>query len=166
VDSHHLLRSELQATSWSRTMARYIAQMDAFARGRGHRADVGRRFEFLYGGGDYAGMANRGSRRALAWSSSRAESREPSRGIKKAGLVRLRRHRECGGCHPGPAIVFRQPLLFALRAIGRIGAESLAHADSEELRRVLTLHQTAPPSHVGAPAPIHRDKVMLPRGHD
>jgi fructokinase len=33
---------------------------------------------------------------------------------------------------------FQAALLFALRAIGRIEAESLAHATDEELRRALT----------------------------
>jgi fructokinase len=118
--------------------ARYIAQMDAFAA----VADIVRMsdvdFEFLYGGGDYAGMAKslieagaglvvvtRGIKGALAWH-------------KKAGLVEVEAPTVNVVDTIGAGDSFQAALLFALRAIGRIGVESLAHADSEELRRVLT----------------------------
>ena len=118
--------------------ARYIAQMDAFAA----VADIVRMsdvdFEFLYGGGDYAGMAEslieagaglvvvtRGIKGALAWH-------------KQAGVVEIGAPKVDVVDTIGAGDSFQAALLFALRAIRRIGTGSLAHMDCDELRRVLT----------------------------
>jgi fructokinase len=118
--------------------ARYIALMNSFAT----VADIVRMsdvdFEFLYGGSDYAGMAEsliaagtglvvvtRGIKGALAWH-------------EEAGLVEVEAPTVKVVDTIGAGDSFQAALLFALRAIRRIGAGSLAYADSEELRRALT----------------------------
>jgi fructokinase len=118
--------------------ARYVERMDAFAAVANivRMSDVD--FEFLYGGHDYAGRANswiaagaglvvvtRGNKGALAWH-------------RKAGAIEVAAPTVKVVDTIGAGDSFQAALLFALRAIGRIGAESLAHANSEELRRVLT----------------------------
>ncbi len=118
--------------------ARYIEQMDMFVAA----ADIVRMsdvdFEFLYGGSDYAGRAKsfieagaslvvvtRGIKGALAWH-------------KEAGMVEVQAPAVNVVDTIGAGDSFQAALLFALRAIRRIGAESLAHTDSDELRRVLS----------------------------
>jgi fructokinase len=118
--------------------ARYVERMDAFAATANivRMSDVD--FEFLYGGSDYEGKAN-------SWIAAGAGLVVVTRGDKGA----LAWHRQAGAIEVTAPIVkvvdtigagdsFQAALLFALRAIGRIEAESLAHADSEELGRVLT----------------------------
>ena len=70
-------------------------------------------------------VVTRGIKGALAWH-------------KKAGSVEVEAPTVNVVDAIGAGDSFQAALLFALRAIRRIGAESLAHADSEELRRVLT----------------------------
>ena len=95
-------------------------------------------FEFLYGGDDYAGMAKslieagaglvvvtRGIKGAQAWH-------------RQAGAVEVQAPPVNVVDTIGAGDSFQAALLFALRAIGRIRAESLAHADSDELHRILT----------------------------
>ena len=121
-----------------RHKARYVEQMDAFAAA----ADIVRMsdvdFEFLYGGGDYAGKAGsliRGGASLVV----------VTRGIKGAQAW----HREAGAVEiRAPAIdvvdsigagdSFQAALLFALRAIGRIGAKALMQMNSGELGRAVS----------------------------
>jgi fructokinase len=118
--------------------ARYITQMDGFAA----MADIVRMsdvdFEFLYGGGDHAGKAK-------ALIAAGASLVVITRGIKGAQAW----HEAAGAVEVQAPVVnvvdtigagdsFQAALLFALRAIGRIGAQSLAQANAEELRRVLS----------------------------
>jgi fructokinase len=117
---------------------RYIERMDSFAALANivRMSDVD--FEFLYGGHDYAG-------RAKSWIAAGAGLVVVTRGDKGA----LAWHKHAGAIEVAAPIVkvvdtigagdsFQAALLFALRAMGRIEAESLAHATDEELRRVLT----------------------------
>ena len=118
--------------------ARYVAQMDAFAAA----ADIVRMsdvdFEFLYGGGDYAGRARslieagaglvvvtRGIKGAVAWH-------------KEAGVVEVEAPAVDVVDTIGAGDSFQAALLFALRATGRIGTKSLACTDYGGLRRVLS----------------------------
>src|SRR6266852_8030198 len=118
--------------------ARYVEQMDAFAAA----ADIVRMsdvdFEFLYGGSDYAG-------RAKSLIKAGASLVVVTRGI---GGVQAW-HREAGAAAVqaptvdvvdtiGAGDSFQAALLFALRAIGRIGRQALAQVNSEELGRVLS----------------------------
>jgi fructokinase len=118
--------------------ADYVDRMEAFAA----RAAIVRMsdvdFEFLYGGSDYAGKA-----RSLVEMS--ASLVVVTRGVKGAQAW----HREAGAIEvQAPAVnvvdtigagdSFQAALLFALRAIGRIGSGSLARMNSDELRRVLS----------------------------
>jgi len=118
--------------------ARYVEQMDAFAAA----ADIVRMsdvdFEFLYGGSDYAG-------RAKSLIKAGASLVVVTRGI---GGVQAW-HREAGAAEVqaptvdvvdtiGAGDSFQAALLFALRAIGRIGRQALAQMNSEELGRVLS----------------------------
>jgi fructokinase len=117
--------------------ARYIDQMDAFAA----KADIVRMsdidFEFLCDGSDYADRAKsliaagtslvvitRGIRGAEAWH-------------KEAGVVEVQAPAVNVVDTIGAGDSFQAALLFALRAVGRIGREALARASAEELRRVL-----------------------------
>jgi fructokinase len=117
---------------------RYVERMDAFAANAAivRMSDVD--FEFLYGGSDYAGRANS----LLAAGASLVVV---TRGVQGAQAW----HREAGAIEvqaPAVEVVdtvgagdsFQAALLFALRAIGRIEAFSLAQASSSELRRVLS----------------------------
>lgn len=122
--------------------ARYVERMNAFAA----IADIVRMsdvdFEFLYGGSDYSGRAKslmeagaslvvvtRGIRGAQAWH-------------KKAGQVEVEAPTVDVMDTVGAGDSFQAALLFALRAIGRIAAGSLAQADSAELRRALSFAST------------------------
>jgi fructokinase len=118
--------------------ARYVERMNAFAALANivRMSDVD--FEFLYGGHDYEG-------RAKSWIAAGVGLVVVTRGDKGA----VAWHGEAGAIEVSAPVVsvvdtigagdsFQAALLFALRTIGRIGAESLAHATYEELRRVLT----------------------------
>ena len=117
---------------------RYTDRMDAFAAA----ADIVRMsdvdFEFLYGGSDYAGKAKsliRGGASLVV----------VTRGIKGA----LAWHREAGAVEVlaptidvvdtiGAGDSFQAALLFALRAIGRIGTKALPQMNSAELGRAVS----------------------------
>ena len=115
---HHLVRSELPAQPGQATRPRYVERMDAFAAA----ADIVRMsdvdFEFLYGGGDYAGRAKsliaagaslvvvtRGIKGAQAWhrEAGAVEVEAPTRRCRRhhrrrrqfsgGAVVRLARHR-------------------------------------------------------------------------
>src|SRR3984893_16088152 len=99
-------------------------------------------FEFLYGGRDYSGRANllmeagaslvvvtRGIQGAQAWH-------------KEAGAVEVQAPTVDVVDTIGAGDSFQAALLFALRAIGRIAAGSLAQAGSGELRRALSFAST------------------------
>ena len=117
---------------------RYVDRMNAFAA----IADIVRMsdvdFEFLYGGSDYAGRAKsiieagaslvvvtRGIKGAQAWH-------------KEAGVVEVQAPTVDVVDTIGAGDSFQAALLFALRAIGRIGTQALAQINSEELGRVLS----------------------------
>jgi fructokinase len=117
---------------------RYVKRMDSFAALANivRMSDVD--FEFLYGGHDYEGRAKswiaagaglvvvtRGDRGAVAWH-------------KQAGAIEVEAPAVEVVDTIGAGDSFQAALLFALRAIGRIEAKSLAHVTYEELRRVLT----------------------------
>jgi fructokinase len=121
-----------------RHKARYVERMNAFAA----VADIVRMsdadFEFLYGGGDHAG-------RAKSFIEAGASLVVVTRGIKGAQAW----HKEAGAVEVQAPVVdvvdpigagdsFQAALLFALRAIGRIGTEALARTNSDELGRVLS----------------------------
>jgi fructokinase len=122
--------------------ARYVDRMDGFAATAAivRMSDVD--FEFLYGGGDYAG-------RAKSLIENGASLVVVTRGIRGAQAW----HREAGAIEvQAPAVnvvdtigagdSFQAALLFALRAIGRIGTGSLAQMNSDELSRVLSFAST------------------------
>jgi fructokinase len=116
----------------------YVERMNAFAA----IADIVRMsdvdFEFLYGGGDYAGRAKsfieagaslvvvtRGIKGAQAWH-------------KEAGVVEVETPTVDVVDTIGAGDSFQAALLFALRTIGRIKSESLAQTNADELRRALS----------------------------
>ena len=116
----------------------YVERMNAFAA----IADIVRMsdvdFEFLYGGGDYAGRAKsfieagaslvvvtRGIKGAQAWH-------------KEAGVVEVQAPTVDVVDTIGAGDSFQAALLFALRAMGRIEFESLAQTNADELRRALS----------------------------
>jgi fructokinase len=118
--------------------ARYVDRMDAFAA----TADIVRMsdvdFEFLYGGSDYAGKA-----RSLI--AAGAGLVVVTRGIKGAQAW----HREAGAVEVQASVIdvvdsvgagdsFQAALLFALRAIGRIGEKALMQMNSGELGRAVS----------------------------
>jgi fructokinase len=118
--------------------ARYVEKMDAFAAA----ADIVRMsdvdFEFLYGGSDHA-------ERAKSLIKAGASLIVVTRGIKGAQAW----HREAGVVEVqaptvdvvdtiGAGDSFQAALLFALRALGRIGRQALAQINSDELDRVLS----------------------------
>jgi fructokinase len=118
--------------------ARYVEKMDAFAAA----ADIVRMsdvdFEFLYGGSDHA-------ERAKSLIKAGASLIVVTRGIKGAQAW----HREAGVVEVqaptvdvvdtiGAGDSFQAALLFALRALGRIGRQALAQTNSDELDRVLS----------------------------
>jgi fructokinase len=117
---------------------RYVDRMNAFAA----KADIVRMsdvdFDYLYGGSDYAP-------RAQQLIAAGASLVVVTRGIKGA----IAWHREAGAVEveaPTVAVVdtigagdsFQAALLFALRAIGRIGKDTLARMNSDELFRALS----------------------------
>jgi fructokinase len=118
--------------------ARYVEQMDAFAAA----ADIVRMsdvdFEFLYGGSDHAEKARslikagaslvvvtRGIKGAQAWHGEAAAVEVQAPTMKVVDTI-------------GAGDSFQAALLFALRAIGRIGKQTLAQMNSGELARVLS----------------------------
>src|ERR1700691_1174582 len=118
--------------------ARYVERMDAFAANATivRMSDVD--FEFLYGGGVYGG-------RGKSLMAAGASLVVVTRGVQGARAW----HREAGAIEVQAPVVkvvdtigagdsFQAALLFALRAIGRIEALSLAQANSDELRRALS----------------------------
>jgi fructokinase len=118
--------------------ASYVERMNAFAAS----ADIVRMsdvdFEFLYGGNDFAG-------RAKSFMAAGASLVVVTRGIKgaqawheKAGAVEVEAPTVEVVDTIGAGDSFQAALLFALRAIGRIERESLAHTDSAGLRRALS----------------------------
>jgi fructokinase len=121
-----------------RQRAAYVDRMEAFA----SAADIVRMsdvdFEFMYGGRGYAEKANslleagaslvvvtQGDRGALAWH-------------RQAGALEIEAPRVEVVDTIGAGDSFQAALLFALRAIGRIQAGSLAQASSQEIRRALS----------------------------
>jgi fructokinase len=117
---------------------RYVDQMNAFAAIASivRMSDVD--FEYLYGGSEYAG-------RAQSLVDAGASLVVITRGIKGAQAW----HKQAGAVEVEAPIVdvvdtigagdsFQAAMLFALRAIGRIGPASLAQTNSEELGRVLS----------------------------
>jgi fructokinase len=117
---------------------RYLDRMNAFAA----TADIVRMsdvdFDFLYGGSDYAAMAKllmeagtslmvvtRGIKGALAWH-------------RAAGVVEVQAPMVDVVDTVGAGDSFQAALLFALRALGRIGRPALAQMNSDELGRALT----------------------------
>jgi fructokinase len=118
--------------------ASYVARMQAFAAAANivRMSDVD--FEFLYGGSDHAAQAQaliaagaslvvitRGSNGAQAWH-------------RQAGAIDVKAPAVETVDTVGAGDSFQAALLFALRAIGRIEANSLAQANSGELRRALS----------------------------
>ncbi len=118
--------------------ADYVRRMDEFA----ERADIVRLsdgdFAFLYGGSDYAGKAKdllaagtrlfivtQGSGGAQAWH-------------RRAGAVKVKAPRVDVVDTIGAGDSFQAGLLFALRAMGRIGIEPLDALGAPELNRALT----------------------------
>jgi fructokinase len=121
-----------------RDKRRYVEQMAAFAA----KADIVRMsdvdFEFLYGGGDHAGRAaslivagtslvviTRGIKGAQAWHRQAGTVEVQAPAVKLVDTI-------------GAGDSFQAALLFALRAIGRIGRAPLARITSDELSRVLS----------------------------
>jgi fructokinase len=116
----------------------YVDQMDAFAAAASivRMSDVD--FEYLYGGSDHAG-------RAKSLVDAGASLVVITRGIKGAQAW----HKQAGAIEVDAPTVnvvdtigagdsFQAALLFALRAIGRIGPASLAQTSSDELDRVVS----------------------------
>ena len=118
--------------------AEYVFRMDQFAA----RADIVRLsdsdFAFLYSGSDYAGRARallstgtslfvvtRGVRGAQAWHGH-------------AGAIEVEAPRVDIVDTIGAGDSFQAALLFALRAMGRIGAEPLTRLSADQLNRALT----------------------------
>jgi fructokinase len=121
-----------------RDKSRYVDQMDAFAAAAHivRMSDVD--FEFLYGGSDYAGRAKslldagaslvvitRGIKGAMAWHGQAGAVEVQAPTVKVVDTI-------------GAGDSFQAALLFALRAIGRIGTASLVEMTAEELGRVLS----------------------------
>jgi fructokinase len=117
--------------------AEYVRRMDDFA----VRADIVRLsdtdFAFLYGGNDYAAKAKallavgarlfvvtHGAGGAQAWH-------------RRAGAIKVDAPRVDVVDTVGAGDSFQAGLLFALRAMGRIGIEPLDALDADELRRAL-----------------------------
>ena len=118
--------------------ARYVERMQAFVAAASivRMSDVD--FEYLYGGSDFAGKAQamiaagvslvvvtRGIRGAQAWHGEAGAIEVKAPSVDVVDTI-------------GAGDSFQAALLFALRAIGRIKANSLAHANADELRRALS----------------------------
>ncbi|MGH6705072.1 MAG: carbohydrate kinase family protein [Bradyrhizobium sp.] len=143
-----------------RHKARYVDRMDAFAAAAAivRMSDVD--FEFLYGDGDYAGQAKslikagaslvvvtRGIRGAQAWH-------------REAGAIEVQAPTINVVDTIGAGDSFQAALLFALRAIGRIGTGPLVQMNSDELRRVLSFASICAAftcGRAGADPPRHSD---------
>jgi fructokinase len=139
---------------------RYVDRMNAFAA----VADIVRMsdvdFELLYGGSDYAGRAKsiieagaslvvvtRGIKGARAWH-------------KQAGTIEVQAPTVEVVDTIGAGDSFQAALLFALRAIGRIGTQALAQTNPEELGRVLSFASSCAAftcGRAGADPPRHSD---------
>jgi fructokinase len=122
--------------------ASYVERMNAFAATAGIVRMSDADFEFLYGGGDYAGRAKsfieagaglvvvtRGIRGAQAWH-------------KATGAIEVQAPAVAVVDTIGAGDSFQAALLFALRAIGRIGRHALGQMNSDELCRVLSFAST------------------------
>jgi fructokinase len=133
-----------------RQKPRYVERMNAFAA----IADIVRMsdvdFDFLYGDADYAG-------RARLMLEAGASLVVVTRGIKgaqawhpKADVIEV----DAPGAVVdtiGAGDSFQAALLFALRAIGRIGRQALAEMDPDELFRVLSFAATCAAFTCGRP---------------
>jgi fructokinase len=121
-----------------RHKARYVDRMDAFAAA----ADIVRMsdvdFEYLYGGSDYAGKAKslieagaslvvvtRGIKGAQAWHGAAGTVEVEAPSVDVVDTI-------------GAGDSFQAALLFALRVQGRIGRQTLAQMNSDELWRALS----------------------------
>ena len=140
--------------------ARYVDRMNAFAATAAivRMSDVD--FEFLYGGNDYAGKAKsliaagaslvvvtRGVQGAQAWHS-------------QAGAIEVRAPTISVVDTIGAGDSFQAALLFALHAIRRIAAGTLAQLNAGELRRVLSFASICAAftcGRAGADPPRHAD---------
>ena len=117
--------------------AEYVRRMDDFAA----RADIVRLsdtdFAFLYGGDDYAGKAKEllaASARLFVVTHGAAGAQAWHR---RAGAIKIEAPRVEVVDTIGAGDSFQAGLLFALRAMGRIGIEPLDALDADELRRAL-----------------------------
>lgn len=121
-----------------RDKTRYLVRMNAFAAA----ADIVRMsdvdFEFLYGGTDYAAKAKslielgtrlvvltRGIKGAQAWHSEAGSVEVETPAVDVVDTI-------------GAGDSFQAALLFALRAVGRIGRQALRRMNSDELCRTLS----------------------------
>lgn len=143
-----------------RHKARYLERMDAFAA----KSNIVRMsevdFEYLYGGSDYAGRAKslikagaslvvvtRGIKGAQAWHKETKAVEVQTPTVDVVDTI-------------GAGDSFQAALLFALRAIGRIGKEALARMNSDELGRVLSFASSCAAftcGRAGADPPRHAD---------
>ncbi len=138
----------------------YVERMNAFAAVANivRMSDVD--FEFLYGGGDYAG-------RAKSLIEAGASLVVVTRGIKgaqawhqEAGVVEVEAPTVDVVDTIGAGDSFQAALLFALRAMGRIEPGSLARTNSDELRRALSFASICAAftcGRAGADPPRHSD---------
>jgi fructokinase len=117
---------------------RYLDRMDAFAAAASIVRMSDFDFEYLYGGADFAGRAKslikagaslvvvtRGNKGAQAWHKEVGTVEIPAPTVDVVDTI-------------GAGDSFQAALLFALRAIGRIGKEALVQANSAELCRALS----------------------------
>jgi fructokinase len=134
-----------------RQKPRYVERMNAFAA----TADIVRMsdvdFDFLYGDADYAG-------RARLMLEAGASLVVVTRGIKgaqawhpKADVIEVDAPTVAVVDTIGAGDSFQAALLFALRAIGRIGRQALAEMDPDELFRVLSFAATCAAFTCGRP---------------
>src|SRR6202158_4581062 len=118
--------------------ARYVERMDAFAA----LADIVRMsdvdFEFLYSGNDCAGRAKSLIKAGASLVVVTRGIRGAQAGHRGGDLVEIHAPTVDVVDTIGAGDSFQAALLFALRAIGRIGAGSLAQTTSGELRRALS----------------------------
>src|SRR5882757_4537592 len=140
--------------------ASYVERMNAFAATAGIVRMSDADFEFLYGGGDYAG-------RAKSFIEAGASLVVVTGGIRGAQAW----HREAGAVEVqaptvdvvdtvGAGDSFQAALLFALRAVGRIGPGSLAQMNYDELCRALSFASICAAftcGRAGADPPRHSD---------
>src|SRR5207302_6438992 len=121
-----------------RDKARYLDRMDAFAA----IADIVRMsdvdFEFLYGGRDYAGRARALMRAGASLVIVTCGMKGAQAWHREAGTIAVQAPSVDVVDTVGAGDSFQAALLFALRAIGRIGRETLAQTNEDELRRALS----------------------------